>query len=276
MRNLTELSLKNKNIVWYFIVAAFIGGIFSYFQLGRMEDPKFVIREMIVAAYWSGATADEMQEQVTDKLEKKLQDIPNLDSLTSETRPGETIIYVELDEEPSTEQIRPTWRDVRNYCNDIKDELPEGVMGPFFNDTYDEVFGSIYALTGDGFSYEELRKNAEEIRRLMLGIDDVKKIELVGEQSEIVYVEIEQSKLSELGISPQVISETLAAQNSMTPAGMVDTSSDNVYLRVTGIFDDVDEIKNLPINADGKIFRLADIAKVERRFIDPPEPKMFF
>ena len=276
MRNLTELSLKNKNIVWYFIVAAFIGGIFSYFQLGRMEDPKFVIREMIVAAYWPGATADEMQEQVTDKLEKKLQDIPNLDSLTSETRPGETIIYVELDEEPSTEQIRPTWRDVRNYCNDIKDELPEGVMGPFFNDTYDEVFGSIYALTGDGFSYEELRQNAEEIRRLMLGIDDVKKIELVGEQSEIVYVEIEQSKLSELGISPQVISDTLAAQNSMTPAGMVDTSSDNVYLRVTGIFDDVDEIKNLPINADGKIFRLADIAKVERRFIDPPEPKMFF
>ncbi len=276
MRNLTELSLKNKNIVWYFIVAAFIGGIFSYFQLGRMEDPKFVIREMIVAAHWPGATADEMQEQVTDKLEKKLQDIPNLESLTSETRAGETTIYIELDEEPSTEQIRPTWHEVRNFCNDIKDELPEGVMGPFFNDTYDEVFGSIYALTGDGFSYEELRKNAEEIRRLMLGIDDVKKIELVGEQSEIVYVEIEQSKLSELGISPQVISETLAAQNSMAPAGMVDTSSDNVYLRVTGIFDDVDEIKNLPINADGKIFRLADIAKVERRFVDPPEPKMFF
>ena len=276
MRNLTEVSLNNRPLVWYFIIVAFIGGIFSYFQLGRMEDPKFVVREMIVAAYWPGATADEMQQQVTDKLEKKLQDIPHLDYLESETRAGSTVIYVRLNDEPLTEQIRPTWRDVRDYCNDIKDDLPEGVMGPFFNDTYDEVFGSIYALTGDGFNYEEIRQNAEEIRRLMLGVDDVKKIELVGVQSEIVYVEIEQTKLSELGISPQVISATLAAQNAMTPAGMVETSSDNVYLRVTGIFNAVDEIKNLPINADGKIFRLGDIAKVERRFIDPPEPKMFF
>ena len=276
MRNLTEVSLNNRSLVWYFIIVAFVGGIFSYFNLGRMEDPKFVIREMIVAAYWPGATAHEMQEQVTDKLEKKLQDIPNLDNLRSETRPGKTIIYIELNEMPLTEEIRPTWRDVRNFCADIKDDLPEGVTGIYFNDTYDEVFGSVYALTGDGFSYEELRKNAEEIRRLMLGIKDVKKIELVGEQSEIVYVEIEQAKLSELGISPQVISNTLAAQNAMTPAGMIDTSSDNVYLRVTGIFNAVDEIKNLPINAGGKIFRLADIAKVERRFKEPPEPKMFF
>ncbi len=276
MRNLTELSLNNKSLVWYFIVVAFVGGIFSYFALGRMEDPKFVVREMLVAAYWPGATAYEMQEQVTDKLEKKLQDIPNLDYLESETRPGSTIIYVRLNDEPSTEQIRPTWRDVRNYCTDIQSELPEGVVGPFFNDTYDEVFGSIYALTGDGFSYEELRRYAEEIRRLLLGIDDVKKIELVGVQEEVVYVEIEHVKLSELGISSQVISETLAAQNAMTPAGMVETSSDNVYLRVTGIFDDVDEIKSLPINAAGRIFRLGDIAKVERRFIDPPAPKMFF
>ncbi|MBR6888603.1 MAG: efflux RND transporter permease subunit [Selenomonadaceae bacterium] len=276
MRNLTEVSLKNRAIVWYFIVVAFVGGIFSYFSLGQMEDPKFVIREMIVVAHWPGATAYEMQEQVTDKIEKKLQDIPNLDNLHSETRPGETEIYIELNENPLTEEIRPTWRDVRNFCNDIKDDLPEGVMGPFFDDTYDEVFGSIYALTGDGFSYEELRQNAENIRRLLLNVKDVKKIELVGVQTEIVYVEIEQTKLSELGISPQTISDTLAAQNSMTPAGMIDTSSDDVYLRVTGIFDSVEEIKNLPINADGKIFRLADIAKVERRFSEPPEPKMFF
>ena len=276
LRNLTELSLKYKSLVWYFIVVAFIGGIFSYFHLGRMEDPKFVVRQMIVAAYWPGATAYEMQEQVTDKLEKKLQDIPNLDNLRSETRPGETVIYIELNEIPLTEQIRPTWRDVRNYCNDIKSDLPEGVMGPFFNDTYDEVFGSIYALTGDGFSYEELRQHAENIRRLMLGVDDVKKIELVGVQNEIVYVEIERAKLSELGISPQVISNSLTTQNAMTPAGYVDTSSDNVYLRVTGIFNTVDEIKSLPINANGKIFKLGDFANVERRFVEPPEPKMFF
>ncbi|MBR2775221.1 MAG: efflux RND transporter permease subunit [Selenomonadaceae bacterium] len=276
MRNLTELSLNNRPLVWYFIVIAFVGGIFSYFSLGRMEDPKFVVRKMIVAAYWPGATAYEMQEQVTDKLEKKLQDIPHLAHLSSETRPGSTIIYIELDDEPANDQIRPTWRDVRNYCADIKGDLPEGILGPFFNDTFDEVFGSVYAVTGDGFTYEELRRYAEEIRRLMLGIDDVKKIELIGEQSEVVYVEIEQMKLSELGISPQTISDTLAAQNAMTPAGMLETSSDNVYLRVTGIFDDVEAIRNLPLNAGGRILRLADIAKVERRFVDPPEPKMFF
>ncbi|MBO4780158.1 MAG: efflux RND transporter permease subunit, partial [Selenomonadaceae bacterium] len=226
--------------------------------------------------YWPGATAYEMQEQVTDKLEKKLQDIPGLESLTSDTSPGYTEIYVELNEELPIEQIRPTWRDVRNYCGDIQHELPEGVTGIFFNDTFDEVFGSIYALTGDGFNYEELRQYAEEIRRVLLDLDDVKKIELIGVQTEIVYVEIEHAKLSALGISPQVISDTLAAQNSMTPAGMINTSSDNIYLRVTGIFDDVAAIENLPINADGKIFRLADIAKVERRFVDPPNPKMFF
>ena len=274
MRNLTELSLKNRALVWYFIIMAFVGGIFSYLSLGRMEDPQFTIREMIVAAYWPGATADEMQRQVTDKIEKKLQDIPGLDHLRSKTRAGQAVIYVALDDTLDTKKIRPTWRDVRNFCGDIND-LPEGVK-IFFNDTYDEIFGSIYALTGDGFTYEELRKHAEEIRRLLLNIDDVKKIELVGVQKEIVYVEIEQSKLSALGISPQIILDTLAAQNAMTPAGMVETSSDNVYLRVTGIFDDVDAIKNLPINAGGKIFRLEDIAKVERKFSEPPEPKMFF
>ncbi|MBR1805864.1 MAG: efflux RND transporter permease subunit, partial [Selenomonadaceae bacterium] len=196
--------------------------------------------------------------------------------LRSETRPNSTVIYVELDDTLPTSAIRPTWRDVRNYCADIKSELPEGVTGIFFNDTYDEVFGSIYALTGDGFTYEELRRHAENIRRLLLTVDDVKKIELVGVQTEIVYVEIELSKLAALGISPRTISDTLNAQNAMTPAGMLETSSDNVYLRVTGIFDDVDAIRNLPINANGKIFRLADIATVERRFVDPPNPKMFF
>ena len=274
MRNLTELSLNHKNLVWYFIIVAFIGGAMLFFKLGRMEDPKFVIREMIVIAYWPGSTADEMQEQVTDKLEKKLQDIPNLDHLRSKTRAGQTVIYVTLDDTLATEKIRPTWRDVRNYCGEIRD-LPEGVK-IFFNDTYDDVYGSIYALTGDGFTYEELRRHAEDIRRLLIDIDDVKKIQLLGVQSEVVYVEIDRTKLAALGISPQVISSTLAAQNAMTPAGMVDTSSDNVYLRVTGTFDAVNDIRNLPINAGGKIFRLSDIATVERRFVEPPNSKMFF
>lgn len=276
LRNLSELSLNNRPLVWYFIIVAFVGGIISYFALGRMEDPKFVVRQMIVAAVWSGATADDMQEQVTDKLERKLQDIPHTKNIRSETRAGQTTIFIELDDNIATKDIRPTWRDVRNYCADIQGDLPEGVIGPLFNDTYDEVFGSVYALTGDGYSYEELRRYAEEIRRMLIQVANVKKIELVGVQPEIVYVEIEQVKLAELGISPQVISDTLAAQNKMIPSGMIETSSDNVYLRVTGIFDDVEEIKSLPINANRKIFRLADIANIKRQFIDPPDPKMFF
>ena len=276
MRNLTEVSLNHKSLVWYFIIMTFIGGIFSYFKLGRMEDPTFVVRQMIVAAYWPGASAYEVQDQVTDKIEKKLQDIPGLDHLESETRAGQTTIYVELKDTLDTSEIRPTWRDVRNYCADIKNTLPDGVQGPFFNDTYDDVFGSIYAVTGNGFSYEELRQTAELTRRFLLDVDSVKKVELVGVQEEKIFVEIDKNKLSELGISPQVISETLAAQNKMIPAGMIETETDNVNLRVTGIFDDIDDIKNLPINAAGKIFKLSDIAKIERRYSEPANPQMFF
>ena len=276
MRNLTELSLKNRSLVWYFICITIMGGVFSYFNLGRMEDPTFTIREMIVAAYWPGATAKEMQDQVTDKLEKKLQDIPGLDHIESETRAGETIIYIELREDIDKSIIRPTWRDARNYCNDIESDLPEGVLGPFYNDSYDDIYGSIYAVTGDGFNYEEMRQQAERIRRMLLNVNDVKKVELIGEQSEKVYIEIDRAKLSELGISPTLIADTLAQANQMTPAGMIETSSDNVNLHVTGIFDDVETVRNLPINISGNIFRLADIAKIERKFIEPAEPKMYF
>ncbi len=276
MRNLTELSLRNQSLVWYFIVMTAIGGIFSYLKLGRMEDPAFTIRQMVVTAAWPGASAQQMSLQVTDKLEKKLQDTPGLKTVRSETRPGVTIIYVELNPSVEEEDIRPTWRDVRNFCEDIKKDFPSGVYGPYYNDRFDDVFGSVYALTGDGFSYEEMRSKAEDIRQMLLSVPSVQKVELLGVQSEKVYIEIEQTKLSELGISPQTIAGILQTQNQMTPSGMVETSSDNVYLRVTGIFDDVDAIKNLSINAGGKIFRLGDIAKVERRFVEPAEPKMFF
>ena len=275
MRNLTEISLKNRSLVWYFIVMIAIGGIFSYIKLGRMEDPNFTIRQMVVTAAWPGATAEEMAEQVTDKLEKKLQDTPKLKNIKSESRQGTTVIYVSLKDDVPSEEIRPTWRDVRNFCEDVKKDFPEGVYGPYYNDRFDDVFGSIYALTGDGFSYEELRKEAENIRARILSLPSVQKVELIGVQKEKVYVEMERARLSELGISPKTIADALQGQNQMTPAAKVETSSDNVYLRATGIFRNLEDIKNLPIEAKGRTFRLADIAKVERRFIDPAEPKMY-
>ncbi|MDY6268224.1 MAG: efflux RND transporter permease subunit [Selenomonadaceae bacterium] len=276
MRNLTEVSLKNKALVWYFIIVTAIGGIFCYNKLGRMEDPQFTIRQMVISAAWPGASADDMQNQVTDKLEKKLQDTPGLDHVSSETRAGQTVIYVTLADDVEKAQIRQTWRDVRNFCEDEKRELPDGVYGPYYNDRFDDVYGSVYAVTGDGYSYEDMRRTAEDARRLLMQVENVQKVELLGVQEEKVYVEAETAKLMELGISPQTILQALQTQNEMTASGKLDTDSDNVYLRVSGAFDDVDDIQALPINANGKIFRLGDIATVERRAVEPADPKMYF
>ncbi len=276
MTNLTELSLKHRALVWYFIIMTAIGGLVAYFQLGRMEDPQFTIRQMVITAAWPGATAEEMQEQVTDKLEKRLQDTPGLDSINSETREGQTVIYVKLKDTVQKDQIRPTWRDARNFCEDVKKDLPEGVYGPYYNDRFDDVYGSIYAVTGDGYNYEEMREYAEKTRRMLLNVPSVQKVELIGVQPEKVYVEIQKDKLAELGISPQVIANSLKTQNAMTASGEVETESNNVYLRVSGMFADVEAIREMPINANGKVFRLGDIAKVERRFVDPAKPKMFY
>lgn len=276
MRNLTEVSLKNKNLVWYFIVVIFIAGIFSYTKLGRMEDPAFTIRQMVVFVGWPGATASQMEEQVTDKIEKKLQDTPGLDYVKSFSRSGEAVIYVNLRDNIASSQIRPTWLEVRNMVEDIKEDLPQGIYGPYYNDRFDDVYGTIYAITGDGYSYEEMREKAEKIRRMLLTVDNVSKVELVGEQPEKIYIEVAKEKLAELGISPQDIMQTVQTQQQMIPAGMIDTESDNVYVRLSGQFADIDMLKNMPINAGGRILRLGDIATVERRYVEPAEPKMFY
>lgn len=272
--NLTEWALNHRGLVYYFIILIFIMGIVSYRQLGRMEDPDFVIRQMVVSAVWPGATAREVEEQVTDKIEKKLQDTPGLDYLRSYSRPGQAVIYIMLKESLKESDIRPTWVEVRNQVNDIKGSLPSGVAGVYFNDRFDDVFGCIYALTADGFSYEEMRDWAEKIRRILLGVKNVKKVDLIGVQTEKIYIEIENSKLARLGIDPALIISTVKAQNAMTASGMIETASDNVYLRVSGLFEDLESIRNLPIRA-GRTFRLGDIARVERGYVEPADPKMF-
>lgn len=274
--NLTELAFRYKEFVYFSMAMIFLAGIFSYQQLGRMEDPDFVIRQMVVSVAWPGASAEEVEKQVTDKLEKKLQDTPGLDYLRSFSRPGQSIIYVLLKESTPEKDVRPTWMEVRNLANDVKTSLPQGVIGPFFNDRFDDVFGSIYALTGDGFNYEELREQSETIRRTLLGVPSVKKVQLIGVQPEKIFIEIESSKLAKLGIDPNLLLASIKTQNSMTPSGMIETASDNVYLRVSGMFEDVENLRNMPVRAAGKTFRLSDIAKVSRGFVDPAEPKMFF
>lgn len=276
MRNLTEISLKNRALVWYFIIVTAIGGIFFYFKLGRMEDPNFTINQMVVTAAWPGASADQMEQQVTDKLESKFRDIPGIKEITSNTRAGTSVVYVTLRDDVDRSTIRDTWRDVRGFGNDVQSELPSGVYGPYYNDRFDDVFGSVYAITGDGYSMEELRQAAEKIRRQLATIDKVQKVKLLGVQTEKVYVEIESAKLAELGISPTVLANALKSQNEMTPSGMIETSTDNVYLRYSGIFDDENAVKNTPIQANGKTFYLGDIATVERRYAEPGDTAMYY
>ena len=276
MRNLTEVSLKNRALVWYFIIVTAIGGIFFYFKLGRMEDPNFTINQMVVTAAWPGASADQMEQQVTDKLESKFRDIPGVKEITSNTRAGTSVVYVTLRDDVDRSTIRDTWRDIRGFGNDVQSELPSGVYGPYYNDRFDDVFGSVYAITGDGYSMEELRQAAEKIRRQLATIDKVQKVKLLGVQTEKVYVEIESAKLAELGISPTVLANALKSQNEMTPSGMIETSTDNVYLRYSGIFDDENAVKNTPIQANGKTFYLGDIATAERRYAEPGDTAMYY
>ncbi|HWP97313.1 MAG TPA: efflux RND transporter permease subunit [Syntrophomonadaceae bacterium] len=274
--NLAEWSLKNRSVIYFFIILLFSTGIFSYVNLGRMEFPDYTIRQMVVSVGWPGASAKQVEEQVTDKIEKQLQNTPGLDFLESYSMPGQAIIYVNLKMDANANVLQPTWFKVRNEVNDIKDTLPAGVVGPYFNDDFADVFGTIYAVTSDGFTYEDMRAEAEHIRRTLLDVKDVKRVELSGVQPEKIYVEIESSKLAKLGVDPNAIINTLQGQNAMSPAGMVETASDRVYLRVSGMFDDIESIRNLPIHGSTGTFRLEDIAKVERAYADPPEPEMYF
>lgn len=274
--NLTEWTLQHKQLAYFFILLFFLAGVLSYKNLGRMEDPDFTIKQMVVSVSWPGASARQMEEQVTDKLEKKLQDLPGLRYLKSYSVPGQTIIFVNLKDQVLQKDVRNRWAEARNMVQDMKSTLPEGASEPMFNDHFDEVYGVSYALTGDGYSYEKLREKAEKIRRLLLDVPNVKKVQLIGVQTERIYIEIENSKLTQLGIEPTALVTTLQAQNAMNSSGMVETASDNVFLRVSGMFERLEDIRNLPIQGNGRTFRLGDIASVKRAYAEPADPKMFY
>jgi len=274
--NLTEWGLNHKQFIYFFIALFFAAGAFSYNNLGRMEDPDFTIKEMVIGVSWPGATAREIEEQVTDKIEKKIQDLPGLDYLESYSLPGQTVIHVHVKDTIPKKEIRPLWLEARNLVHDMKGTLPNGVQEPTFNDRFDEVYGVMYTLTSDGYTYEEMREKAERIRRLLLDVPSVRKVKLIGVQTEKIYIELENSKLAQLGIDPSIISKTLQAQNATTSSGMLETNSDNLYLRVTGMFENIEDIRNTPIQANDRSFRLEDIAKVTRSYSEPMDPKMYY
>lgn len=274
--NLAEWAIRHKQIVYFFIIAIITGGLWSYFHLGRSEDPDFTIRQAVVTAAWPGASAQQITQQVTDPLEKKLQDTKGLDYIKSFTHDGKTVIYVNLKDSVPKEEMQTRWHEIRNLVNDEWGSLPSGVMGPYINDRFDDVYGSIYAVTGDGFSYEEKRKYAENIRRRLTGVEDVQKVELLGVQKQEIYVEMDQNKLASFGMRPSDVFAMLQQQGAMMPAGMIHTDSRNVAIRVEGLLDTVESLKELPIHVGERSFHLGDVASVIQMYADPETSLMYF
>lgn len=274
--NLAEWAIKHKPVVYFFIFFILLGGLWSYFHLGRSEDPDFTIRQAVVSAAWPGATAEQITEQVTDPLEKKLQDTKGLDYLKSFTHDGKTVIYVNLKDSVKKEDIQTRWHEVRNLVNDEKAALPAGVYGPYVNDRFDDVYGSIYAVTGDGFSYEEKRKSAEMLRRRLAAVEDVQKVELLGVQEQNIYIEMDQNKLASFGMNPSDVFRILQQQSAMMPAGTIHTSSRNVAIRVDGLLGSVEALENIPIHVGERSFHLGDVAKVTQTYTTPESSLFYF
>lgn len=274
--NLAEWAIRHKQIVYFFVIAIITGGLWSYFHLGRSEDPDFTIRQAVVTAAWPGASAQQITQQVTDPLEKKLQDTKGLDYIKSFTHDGKTVIYVNLKDSVPKEEMQTRWHEIRNLVNDEWGSLPSGVMGPYINGRFDDVYGSIYAVTGDGFSYEEKRKYAENIRRRLTGVEDVQKVELLGVQKQEIYVEMDQNKLASFGMRPSDVFAMLQQQGAMMPAGMIHTDSRNVAIRVEGLLDTVESLKELPIHVGERSFHLGDVASVTQMYADPETSLMYF
>lgn len=274
--NLADWALRHKSIIYYFIAVLLTFGIFSFTHMGRMEDPDFTMRTMVVGVSWPGASPQQMSDQVTDKLEEKLRDLPGVDYTKSFTDDSKSVIYINLKEDLPSNKIRPAWEEARNMINDEWKSLPSGVQGPSINDRFDDVYGTIYALSGDEFSYEEKRQQAENLKRQLLSVPNVKKITLIGVQEKSLDVTINKDKLASYQVSTQQLLTALKQQSAMVPAGMVNTDTNNVYLRINGVFDSVDEVKNMPIRINNKTIRLGDIADVTMTYKDPSSPQFYY
>ena len=274
--NLSEWALRNQALLRYFIVVLALLGVWSYVGLGQSEDPPFTFKVMVVQTQWPGATAGEITEQVTEKVEKKLQEIPELDFLRSYSRPGESQVFVVVKDSIPAATVPDVFYQIRKKIGDIRYTLPAGVIGPFFNDEFGDTFGNIYTLTGDGYSDAQLRDYAERLKLELLRVPNVAKVSLIGLQDEKIYIEVSNAKLATLGVSFDQVQQTLQAQNAVVPAGSFETESDRIYMRPSGAFDSVDAIRNISIRANGHLFRLGDVAEIRRGFVDPPQPRMRF
>jgi multidrug efflux pump subunit AcrB len=269
--NLSEWALGHRSFVWYLMLAAVLVGFLSYGRLGREEDPAFTIKTMIVQANWPGATVDDMTNQVADRIERKLQELPSLDYTKSYSTPGQTTIFVNLKDSTRGRDIPAIWVQVRNKVNDIRQELPQGVQGPFFNDQFGDVFGNIYAFTSDGLSFRQLRDYAERVRTEILKIPNAGRVELLGTQDEVIYLDFSTQHVAGLGIDQQAVLQSLQAQNAVAPSGVVQAGPQRVSLRVSGQFTSEESLRAINIRVRDRFFRLADVVTISRGYVDPPQ-----
>ena len=272
--NISRWAIEHPALTRYLLVVLMLLGGAAYFQLGQDEDPPFTFRAMVVRAYWPGATAQQMADQVTDKLERTLQEVPYADKIRSYSKPGEAVIIFQVKDSSPPKEMPQIWYSVRKKIGDARGSLPGGVVGPFFNDEFGDVYGSIYALSADGFSYADLKLQADAVRQRLLKVADVNKVEIFGAQDEKLFIEISQRRLAQLGLDFNAVLAQIGQQNAVESAGQINTPSDFVQVRVAGQFNTVEQLQAFAIRANGASFRLGDIADIRRGYVDPPQVKV--
>lgn len=269
--NLTEAMLRQRQLAWFFVLLVAIGGIIAYTQLGQREDPDFAFRYMVIRTQWPGASATQVEREVTDRISKKLQELPYFRRTTSYSRVGESLVILELQETAPPSQVSDLWYQARKKMSDLRLSLPAEVVGPFFNDEFGDVFGTIYAFTGEGFTHAELRDYVERVRQRLYRLPDVSKIDLIGVQPEKITVTLSHARLAELGIGALAIAQAIQAHNIVQDGGALHAGEFSVPLRVSGSITDIAQLAALPLNVNGRILRLGDVAEVKRGYLDPPE-----
>ncbi len=270
--NLSEWAIRRPSLIVYLMIAAMLAGTLAFLNLGRAEDPVFTFRTMIVQAAWPGATLEDTLEQVTERIERAVQETPFLDTVRSYTRPGITTIFVDLEGSTPPGEVPDLWYQVRKRVGDIRHTLPAGVVGPGFNDDFGDTYGIIYGLTADGFTHRELRDFAEDIRSRLLLVPDVSKIEILGAQDEQIFVEFSTERLAALGLDYASLVTTLRAQNVVRPAGVIETGQERLSLRVSGAFETEQDVAAVNFAVGERMIRLSDIAEIRRGYADPPQP----
>ncbi len=274
--NLSAWALQHRTLTLFAMLAVAASGIWAYFSLGRAEDPPFTIKQMVILADWPGASADEMMREVTDRIERKLEEVPYLDYTQSYSQPGHATVTVSLKDSTPPGMVPDLWYQVRKKIGDIQQTLPQGVQGPVFNDEFGDVFGIVYAVTGDGFTLPQLKHVAEDIREQLLSVPGVGKIDLIGTQDERVYIDFSYRKLAQLGLTAQDVFAAVQRQNSVVAGGFVDTPHDRIYVRTSGAPDAPAALASLPVQVHGHLVPLRDLVTIRRGTVEPPVSTMRF